>query len=146
MNSSFYTLYIVNKAGGLIFNRVRVSLARGGAPLAPAPPRRPLTRAAALFLAQDLSPVAKLATNDYLTNASTFHSLHAISRQVAPVASGGLQTIDAHAYSLYVRGPPRAPRRAAPARRPATRAATSFFFRAPPRRSASSRRRRSNFS
>ena len=36
----------------------------------------------AAVLAQDLSPVAKLAANDYLTNASTFHSLHAISRQV----------------------------------------------------------------
>lgn len=66
----FYTLYIVNKAGGLIFNR-------------------------------DLSPVAKLATNDLLTNASTFHSLHAISRQVAPVASGGISVIDCPTFSLY---------------------------------------------
>ena len=65
-----YTLYIVNKAGGLIFNR-------------------------------DLSPVAKLATNDYLTNASTFHSLHAIARQVAPVASGGITSIDAANFALH---------------------------------------------
>ena len=45
--------------------------------------------------------MAKLATNDYLTNASTFHSLHAIARQVAPVASGGNTSIDAPTFALH---------------------------------------------
>jgi len=49
--------------------------------------------------------VAKLATNDYLTNASTFHSLSAIARQLAPVApaagAGGLASVDAPTFSLY---------------------------------------------
>ena len=45
--------------------------------------------------------MAKLATNDYLTNASTFHSLHAIARQVAPVASGGITSIDAPTFALH---------------------------------------------
>ena len=46
--------YIVNKAGGLIFNR----------DLAPGVPR--------------------LSTNEYLRSASTFHSLYAIASQVRP--------------------------------------------------------------
>ena len=45
--------------------------------------------------------MAKLATNDYLTNASTFHSLHAISKQLAPVASGGMAVVDAPTFSLH---------------------------------------------
>jgi len=85
--------------------------------------------------------VAKLTSNEYMTNASTFHSLHAISKQVrdrpfirfhgsihpeaafferyfcqlsplcarlcdnsmqvAPVASGGIMSIDASTFSLY---------------------------------------------
>lgn len=67
---AFFTFYIVNKAGGLIFNK-------------------------------DLSPVAKLPTNDYLTNASKFHALHAIAKQLAPVLSGGITSIDAPTFSLY---------------------------------------------
>lgn len=67
---AFFTFYIVNKAGGLIFNK-------------------------------DLSPVAKLPTNDYLTNASKFHALHAIAKQLAPVVSGGITSIDAPTFSLY---------------------------------------------
>lgn len=69
-NMAFFTFYIVNKAGGLIFNK-------------------------------DLSPVAKLPTNDYLTNASKFHALHAIAKQLAPVLSGGITSIDAPTFSLY---------------------------------------------
>lgn len=65
------TLYIVNKAGGLIYNR-------------------------------DLSPgVPKLGGNDYLRLASTFHSLHAISKQLAPVPSGGITQVDAPGFSLH---------------------------------------------
>lgn len=67
---ALYTLYIVNKAGGLIYSK-------------------------------DLSPGAKLSGNDYLRLASTFHSLHAISKQLAPVTSGGITVVDAPAFSLH---------------------------------------------
>mmetsp|Transcript_18699 Transcript_18699/g.44004 ORF Transcript_18699/g.44004 Transcript_18699/m.44004 type:complete len:138 (-) Transcript_18699:76-489(-) len=66
---ALYTLYIVNKAGGLIYNK-------------------------------DLSPVPKLSGNEYLTLASTFHGLHAISSQLAPVVSGGIERLDAATFSL----------------------------------------------
>jgi hypothetical protein len=33
--------------------------------------------------------------------ASTFHSLHAISKQLAPVPSGGIQTVHAPAFTLH---------------------------------------------
>ena len=50
---------------------------------------------------QDLSNVAKLAGNEYLMAASTFHSLHAISKQLAPVASGGMHTVEAPGFTLH---------------------------------------------
>ncbi len=52
-------------------------------------------------LLQDLSPTTKLSGNDYLRLASTFHSLHAISKQLSPVQSGGIQVVDAPAFSLH---------------------------------------------
>jgi trafficking protein particle complex subunit 4 len=66
---SLYTLYIVNKAGGLIYNR-------------------------------DLSPVPKLGGNEYLTLASTFHSLHAIAKQLSPVQSGGINSVESVNFTL----------------------------------------------
>jgi len=33
--------------------------------------------------------------------ASTFHSLHAISKQLAPVPSGGIQVVEAPTFSLH---------------------------------------------
>lgn len=66
-----FTLFIVNKAGGLIYTK-------------------------------DLSPIPKLGgDNEYLRLASTFHGLHAISKQLAPVNSGGIHTVDAPTFSLH---------------------------------------------
>lgn len=48
------TLFVVNKFGGLIFNK-------------------------------DFLPNSSLNDNDYLTIASTFHSLHQISQQLCPL-------------------------------------------------------------
>ena len=65
-----YHLFIVNRSGGLIFN-------------------------------QDLSPSApKLSSNDWLRLGSTFHSLHAIASQVAPVASAGIESLQMGDYKL----------------------------------------------
>ena len=33
--------------------------------------------------------------------ASTFHSLHAISKQLAPVPSGGMHTVEAPGFTLH---------------------------------------------
>jgi hypothetical protein len=63
-------LFIINKSGGLIYN-------------------------------QDLSPSApRLASNDWLRLGSTFHSLHAIAAQVAPVVSLGIEKLETDTLKL----------------------------------------------
>jgi hypothetical protein len=94
--AALFTLYVVNKAGGLIYTRVsRVGeCCVAQRPLEPRPPP--------LLSPQDLSSgAAKLGGNEYLMAASTFHSLHAISKQVAPVASSGIVTVDAPGFTLH---------------------------------------------
>ena len=68
--AALHTLFITNRAGGLIYSK-------------------------------ELSSGAKLAGNEYLLLASTFHSLHAISKQLAPVPSGGLQSVEAPAFTMH---------------------------------------------
>ncbi|CAM9306122.1 unnamed protein product [Phaeothamnion confervicola] len=66
----FLQLFIINKSGGLIYN-------------------------------QNLSPRApKLTINDWLRLGSTFHSLHAIASQVAPVPSSGIEKLEAESFQL----------------------------------------------
>jgi hypothetical protein len=66
-----YHLFIVNKSGGLILN-------------------------------QDLSSNApKLSSNDWLRLGSTFHSLHAIAAQVAPVVSSGIESLEMGEFKLH---------------------------------------------
>lgn len=102
-----YSLYIINKAGGLIYQKVsgererqskrmkRRALrrctvirrpicvtARQPSPLSAIHPAMPIASP------QDFSTVPKLSTNDYLRLASTFHSLHAITARgidVSPI-------------------------------------------------------------
>ena len=58
--SGFIHLFVISKSGGLIYN-------------------------------QDLSErAAKLNTNDWLRLGSTFHGLHAIAGNIAPVISSGI--------------------------------------------------------
>mmetsp|Transcript_5063 Transcript_5063/g.7700 ORF Transcript_5063/g.7700 Transcript_5063/m.7700 type:complete len:154 (-) Transcript_5063:328-789(-) len=60
----FLQLFIINKSGGLIYN-------------------------------QDLSSLApQVSVNDWLRLGSTFHSLHAIAAQVAPVVSSGIEKLE----------------------------------------------------
>lgn len=60
-----YTVWLVNRAGGLIYQRTIV---------------------------EGLHP--KLSSNDYLVVASTFQSVHAISARVSPNGGGGFQLIE----------------------------------------------------
>ena len=63
-------LFIINRSGGLIYNRDLSS----GAP--------------------------NISTNDWLRLGSTFHSLHAIVAQVAPIKSSGIDRLDADSFTL----------------------------------------------
>jgi hypothetical protein len=65
-----FSLYIVNRAGTLVYNRnLDASL-------------------------------PKLSSNEYLRVGSTFHSLHALAKQAAPVQSGGILSLDANTFTL----------------------------------------------
>lgn len=66
-----YSLYILNKAGGLIFQR------------------------------DYGTELAKLSSNDYLVLAGTFHGVHAISAKLSPIdGSSGIQTMETEKYAL----------------------------------------------
>lgn len=66
----FLQLFVVNKSGGLIYN-------------------------------QNLSAAApRLTSNDWLRLGSTFHSLHAIASQVAPVPSSGIEKLETDTFKL----------------------------------------------
>ncbi|KAJ1456909.1 Sybindin-like protein [Pelagophyceae sp. CCMP2097] len=67
---TFLQLLIINKSGGLIYN-------------------------------QNLSPTAPtLQSNDWLRLGSTFHSLHAIAAQIAPVLSAGIEKLETDTFKL----------------------------------------------
>lgn len=66
-----YALYILNKAGGLIFQR------------------------------DYGTELTKLSSNDYLVLAGTFHGVHAISARLSPIdGSSGIQTMETEKYAL----------------------------------------------
>ncbi|RKP16077.1 Sybindin-like protein, partial [Rozella allomycis CSF55] len=68
-----YSLYIVNKSGGLSYQR---DFNESGHP--------------------------KLSINDYLVLASTFQSVHAISAQISPVTgSSGIEVLEAETFKLH---------------------------------------------
>ena len=97
MASALHTLFITNRAGGLIYSK-------------------------------ELSSGARLAGNEYLLLASTFHSLHAISKQLAPVPSGGLQCVEAPAFTMHCMESPTGIKFFATAR-PGTRDVPAFLKR-----------------
>ena len=64
------SLYIVNRAGTLVFQR-------------------------------NLDPtLPKLSSNEYLRVGSTFHSLHELAKQAAPIESGGILKLEANNFCL----------------------------------------------
>mmetsp|Transcript_50746 Transcript_50746/g.158542 ORF Transcript_50746/g.158542 Transcript_50746/m.158542 type:complete len:145 (+) Transcript_50746:215-649(+) len=86
MPSGCLTLFIINKAGGLIYTRVtcikmmffRHSLVQ--------------------HFSQDIAP---LNVNDCLRLASTFHSMHAIAGRLTPVGPPtGIETLEADSFRL----------------------------------------------
>eukprot|EP00033_Pygsuia_biforma_P005059 GCRY01005552.1.p1 GENE.GCRY01005552.1~~GCRY01005552.1.p1 ORF type:complete len:134 (+),score=18.47 GCRY01005552.1:312-713(+) len=66
-----YSLYIINKDGGLIFQR---SFNKG---------------------------MNTLTTNDHLRLAGTFHTMHAISSTLGPKPSSGIQCIETGDFTLH---------------------------------------------
>ncbi|KAI9187854.1 hypothetical protein H9P43_002245 [Blastocladiella emersonii ATCC 22665] len=67
----FLGLWIINKAGGLIFQR------------------------------DFGESLARLSTNDYLVLAGTFHSVHAIASRISPVpGSSGIETLETDTFTL----------------------------------------------
>ena len=55
-----------------------------------------------MYVSQDFDPIATLSGNTKLTFASTFHSLHAIATQIAPVLdSGGIETLETDQFKIH---------------------------------------------
>ena len=69
-----------------------------------------------------------MSGNEVLMAASTFHSLHAISKQLAPVPSGGLQCVEAPAFTMHCMESPTGIKFFATAR-PGTRDVPAFLKR-----------------
>jgi hypothetical protein len=66
----FLQLFIINRSGGLIFTK-------------------------------NLSSAApNLSTNDSLRLGSTFHGLHAIATQIAPIVSMGIESLETDTFKL----------------------------------------------
>ncbi|KAI8973454.1 Sybindin-like protein [Mycotypha africana] len=67
-----YSLYIINKAGGLVYQKDF-----GG-------------------------HLEKLSSNEYLVLAGTFHGVHAITSKISPVRnSSGIEMLEAENFKLY---------------------------------------------
>ncbi len=67
----YFQLFIINRYGGLVYSK-------------------------------SLSPQApNLTTNDCLRLGSTFHGLHAIAQQVAPVVSLGIERLETDTFTLH---------------------------------------------
>jgi hypothetical protein len=79
-----YSLYILNKAGGLIFQRDFGK-----------------------YVEEQIAPFKKPKGNQYLTLGSTFHGLHAISAQISPFRGcTGIELLETDNFKLYCFAPP----------------------------------------
>jgi hypothetical protein len=67
----YLQLFIINRSGGLIFSKNLSNLA------------------------------PNLSTNDCLRLGSTFHGLHAITTQIAPVISAGIERLETDTFVLH---------------------------------------------
>jgi hypothetical protein len=71
MDKMYFQLFIINRYGGLVYSK-------------------------------SLSHQApNLTTNDCLRLGSTFHGLHAIAQQVAPVISLGIERLETDTFTLH---------------------------------------------
>ncbi|RRT80884.1 hypothetical protein B296_00009588 [Ensete ventricosum] len=85
--AAIYSLFIINKSGGLIFYKV----GRWN-------PKIP--QAALLF--SDYGSAGRMDTNDSLRLASLWHSMHAISQQLSPTTGcAGIELLQAHTFDLH---------------------------------------------
>lgn len=73
MSNTTFSLWIINKAGGLIYQKTYV---------------------------EGLLP--QLTSNDYLVLAGTFHGIHAITSKLSPVhpPGGGVETVEADTFKM----------------------------------------------
>jgi hypothetical protein len=110
-----YGVWIINKAGGLIFQR---NYGGKPSPLGTIPRDRPLTRdyhfsfiPVHTFRSSVRSPlgsafaagIAHLSSNEYLVMAGTLHGVHAITSRIAPVPrSSGVQIIESESFKMTI--------------------------------------------
>ena len=102
-----FGIWIINKAGGLIYQRNYAGKSTSYRPLPhhqrpphylqlTIPPCSPSTTPLV-----SLEGLTQLSSNEYLVLASTFHSIHAIASRISPVpGSSGVETIEAETFKM----------------------------------------------
>lgn len=89
-SSTCFSLWIINKAGGLIYSKNYAGTAA-----------RVLTERAAAETVRFAEGLAHLTSNENLVLASTFHSVHAIAARISPVpGSSGIETVEADGFKM----------------------------------------------
>lgn len=68
--ATYFQLFIINRSGGLVYSKALSSMA------------------------------PSLSANDCLRLGSTFHGLHAIATQIAPVVSSGIERMETDTFVL----------------------------------------------
>ncbi|KAK4705781.1 trafficking protein particle complex subunit 4, partial [Phenoliferia sp. Uapishka_3] len=88
-SSTAFSVWIINKAGGLIYSKTYAQgLSPGSALLA-------------TFKCEAESSPPDLTSNEYLVLASTFHSIHAIASRISPISgSSGVEVIEAETFKM----------------------------------------------
>jgi hypothetical protein len=111
LTMTVYGVWVINKAGGLIFQRNY-----GGKPFpsphlarptidSRLPPPLPVPSTPPSWLPHRLQKagIAQLSSNEYLVMAGTLHGVHAITSRIAPVPkSSGVQIIEAESFKMTI--------------------------------------------
>lgn len=97
LTMAIFSVWIINKAGGLIYQRNYAGETQSLPGSAPNP----------VFLIATpnvfLEGLAQLTSNEYLVMAGTLHGVHAITSKISPVSgSSGVQSIEAETFKMNV--------------------------------------------
>lgn len=94
---AIYSLWIINKAGGLVYQREFA-----GAPFSHFPNviRHPKSNSCS----PPLDGLAKLTSNEYLVLAGTLHGIHAITSRLSPIngPSSGAHVIESESFKMSI--------------------------------------------
>jgi trafficking protein particle complex subunit 4 len=93
-----YSLWVINKAGGLVYQRNFAGQSTSGVALL-----SKYTKVEIILAANERDNMATLSSNEYLVLAGTLHGIHAITSRLSPIgASSGAQVIEGDSFKLTI--------------------------------------------